>query len=80
MSGRDPKESAETGEATRWFEQLYADAEQGRAVVPWDRQEPHPLFVAWAEANLTGGRGQRAIVVGSGLGRTPSTWRRVGMR
>jgi hypothetical protein len=33
------------GDATGWFERLYAEAADGRAIVPWDRRAPHPLLV-----------------------------------
>ena len=35
------------GDATGWFERLYAEAADGRAIVPWDRRAPHPLLVEW---------------------------------
>jgi SAM-dependent methyltransferase len=76
MTGIDPDEyirrlraRGPSGEGpTDWFEPLYAGAVEGETVVPWDRGAPHPLLVQWAEARALSGRGQRAIVVGSGLG------------
>ncbi len=56
------------GDPTGWFEQLYAEAEQGRAVIPWDRGGPHPLLVEWADAQPPPEAGQRALVVGCGPG------------
>jgi len=56
------------GSPTAWFERLYADSRQGRAVVPWDRGQPHPLLVEWAERSPRRGDGARALVVGSGPG------------
>ena len=53
---------------TGWFEQLYAQAAAGQAVVPWDRGEPNPLLVEWAVGRPAPGRHQRALVVGTGLG------------
>ena len=35
---------------TGWFERLYAAAEEGEAVVPWDRGAPHPLLAEWTDA------------------------------
>jgi SAM-dependent methyltransferase len=76
MSGTDPDErsrnlaaeSIGAGDPTGWFERLYAGAEAGEEVVPWDRGTPHRLLVEWAEARgLTGG-GRPALVVGCGLG------------
>ena len=78
MTGIDPEEqtrvlaaeSLAVGDATGWFERLYAAAGEGNAVVPWDRDEPQILLVEWAErSGLTDGTASgRALVVGAGLG------------
>lgn len=57
-----------SGDATAWFERLYADAAAGRVVVPWDRDEPQRLLVRWASTRPTEGRGRPALVVGCGTG------------
>ncbi|WIM93252.1 methyltransferase domain-containing protein [Actinoplanes oblitus] len=59
-------QSLAAGDATGWFERLYAEARDGRARVPWD--------VAAASVNLRDfplppGEGRRALVVGCGPGR-----------
>jgi hypothetical protein len=51
---------------TGWFERLYTEAENGAAVVPWDRAAPQQLLVEWAQGR--DGTGRRALVVGCGLG------------
>jgi SAM-dependent methyltransferase len=56
------------GDATGWFERLYAAAEDGSAIVPWDRGRPHWLLTAWAQDRGLDGDGRRALVVGCGLG------------
>ncbi len=61
-------ESIRAGDPTGWFEQLYAGAEAGDEVVPWDRASPHRLLVQWAETQQLSGHGRRALVVGCGLG------------
>jgi SAM-dependent methyltransferase len=74
MTGSDPvaearrlaAEGLAARDATAWFERLYAAAEDGDAVVPWDRGAPHPLLLEWG-AGVEGG-GRRALVVGAGLG------------
>jgi SAM-dependent methyltransferase len=75
MTAQDPDEAArrvsrETlrdDDATSWFEQLYAEAAAGQAVVPWDRRAPHPLLKEWIEERPTL-PGSRTLVVGCGLG------------
>ena len=61
-------ESIGAGDPTGWFERLYAGAEAGEEVVPWDRGSPHRFLVQWAEARRLSGGGRRALVVGCGLG------------
>jgi SAM-dependent methyltransferase len=55
-------------EATAWFERLYAAAESGDAVIPWDKGAPHPLLEDWVRHARPEGRGRRALVVGAGFG------------
>ncbi|BCY10485.1 bifunctional 2-polyprenyl-6-hydroxyphenol methylase/3-demethylubiquinol 3-O-methyltransferase UbiG [Actinoplanes sp. L3-i22] len=59
-------ESLADGDATGWFERLYAEARDGRATVPWDVPS---ASVNLREFALAGGDGQRALVVGCGNGR-----------
>jgi SAM-dependent methyltransferase len=76
MAALDPEERAQvlaaeslrTGDPTGWFERLYAAAEAGQEVVPWDRGSPHRMLVQWAQARGITGEGRRALVVGCGLG------------
>ncbi|MEU4238339.1 class I SAM-dependent methyltransferase [Actinoplanes sp. NPDC026619] len=58
--------SPAAGDATGWFERLYAEAEEGRAEVPWDQPAATPNLVS---AGLAAGAGRRALVVGCGPGR-----------
>jgi SAM-dependent methyltransferase len=66
--GRLASQALSAGDPTGWFERLYAAAEEGAAVVPWDRGAPHWLLTAWAEEKALNGAGRRALVVGCGLG------------
>jgi SAM-dependent methyltransferase len=61
-------ESIAAGDATGWFERLYAAAEAGETTVPWDRGEPSRYLTEWAAASGVSGAGSRAVVVGCGLG------------
>lgn len=65
VSRRLAAESLAVDDPTGWFERLYTAADAGEAVVPWDRGGPHPLIVEWAEGRAAG---ERALVVGAGLG------------
>jgi SAM-dependent methyltransferase len=58
-------DSIARGDATGWFEMLYAAAEQGTTTVPWADLAPNPRLVS-ALAGLPGGR--RTLMVGCGLG------------
>lgn len=60
--------SLAAGDATGWFERLYAAGARGQVPVPWRRRQPHPLLAQWASARKLAGAGQRAVVVGCGLG------------
>jgi len=57
-----------SSDPTGWFEELYLAAEAGEAEVPWNRDEPNPRLVTWADTERIDGGGRRALVVGSGLG------------
>ena len=61
------------GDATGWFEQVYADAAAGKTSVPWDRGRANELLVQWASGQYRNGPlraadGDRALVIGCGLG------------
>ncbi len=66
------------GDATGWFDQLYAEAAKGQAVVPWDRGAPHPLLVEWFERHERGAT-KRTLVVGSGFGEDAAYLARQGL-
>ncbi|MDZ5445372.1 methyltransferase domain-containing protein [Micromonospora sp. 4G57] len=61
--------SVAAGDPTGWFERLYAEAERGEAVVPWDRDTPHSLLAEWTGRTGMDGAGRSAVVVGCGFGR-----------
>jgi SAM-dependent methyltransferase len=66
-------ESVTAGDATGWFEKLYAEAEAGDPVVPWADGEVNPHLLEWANATgLDGtrpdGTARTALVPGCGLG------------
>ncbi|HEV7753575.1 MAG TPA: class I SAM-dependent methyltransferase [Baekduia sp.] len=63
---------------TGWFERLYAAAQTGDAIVPWDRSGPNPLLQEWIEQRGLDGTGRRAVVVGAGPGHDAELLARVG--
>ena len=68
FSSQRAAESSAAGDPTGWFEPLYAAAAAGQTAVPWDRGEPSRYLTEWAAARQLRGDGNRAIVVGCGLG------------
>jgi 2-polyprenyl-3-methyl-5-hydroxy-6-metoxy-1,4-benzoquinol methylase len=62
------RESWKQDNPTGWFDKLYAAAHDGEARVPWAYMQPNPELIAWLDAQQIDGSGQRALVVGCGLG------------
>jgi SAM-dependent methyltransferase len=60
--------SLAAGDATGWFDKLYAAGAAGQVTMPWSRADPHPLLVEWARRAELTGAGRTAVVVGCGLG------------
>ena len=58
----------ENGEATAWFDRLYAAGAAGEVSMPWDRDDPQPLLRDWTRRERIKGAGKSAVVVGCGLG------------
>lgn len=57
-----------TRDGTDWFEPLYADAGGDARRVPWAREAPEPLLLAWLDQPGLEVAGSDALVVGCGLG------------
>ena len=55
------------GDATGWFEDLYATA-RAEDDVPWADGGPNAQLVSWLERSRPPADGRRALVVGAGLG------------
>jgi SAM-dependent methyltransferase len=60
--------SLAAGDATGWFDKLYAAGADGRVTMPWSRTNPHPLLAEWARREKLDGSGRTAVVVGCALG------------
>lgn len=61
-------ESIERGDATGWFETLYAEADGNNEKIPWADLEPNKFLVEFAKQTNLQGSSQSALVVGCGLG------------
>jgi SAM-dependent methyltransferase len=68
VSRRIARESLDRDDPTGWFENLYAAAAEGTAVVPWDRGTAHQLLTEWVDESEPDGTGKTALVVGAGTG------------
>jgi SAM-dependent methyltransferase len=60
------RESIASGNATGWFEQLYAESERDGFAISWVDLAPNPYLVDWLARHSAPGR--RALVVGCGYG------------
>jgi ubiquinone/menaquinone biosynthesis C-methylase UbiE len=56
------------GDATGWFEPVYAAAGENVTDVPWVDLEPNRHLLEWLERENVDGAGRRTAVVGCGLG------------
>ncbi len=61
-------EFAVRGDVLGWFEALYKESGGNTELIPWADLEPNRFFRTWAESTDLKGDGQRALVVGCGLG------------
>ena len=59
---------SERGDATGWFDALYAEAAGNHEHIPWADLEPNKFLKIWAEQTNLRGNGRNALVVGCGLG------------
>lgn len=70
MSADDDARRLQAANPEGWFEDLYAEADAGRAAVPWDQPHPQAHLVEWATENAPeNATGKTALVVGCGYGR-----------
>lgn len=56
------------GDATGWFEALYAEAGKNYAVVPWADLAPNSHLIHWSQNQAITGYQKNALVVGCGYG------------
>ncbi|MEU8225289.1 class I SAM-dependent methyltransferase [Kribbella sp. NPDC048915] len=68
VTRRIARASLDRADATGWFEDLYAAAAEGTAVVPWDRGTANPLLQEWVTESAPDGTDKTALIVGAGTG------------
>ena len=61
-------ESIESGKPLAWFEDLYLHAAGDPSLIPWADMATNPNLAEWLETERLSGGGQRALIVGCGLG------------
>jgi 2-polyprenyl-3-methyl-5-hydroxy-6-metoxy-1,4-benzoquinol methylase len=62
------REHLEAGDPVGWFEPVYRAARWEAGAIPWVGQRPHPYVLDWLDAPVAPPPGDRAVVVGCGLG------------
>ena len=62
------QEFVQRGDATGWFERLYAQAQGNEQSIYWAKMEVNPNLVGWLDRRNGQGKGQLALVIGCGLG------------
>ena len=68
MARRLAHESLARGDATGWFDVLYDAAQGDASQIPWADLRVNPNLAGWLGKRRPAGRGNRALVVGCGLG------------
>ncbi|WDD35987.1 class I SAM-dependent methyltransferase (plasmid) [Nostoc sp. UHCC 0926] len=61
-------EALEQEQPSAWFEVLYAEAKGDTAKIPWAKLTPHPYLQDWLTNHQPFASGQKALVIGCGLG------------
>lgn len=56
------------GDNTGWFEEIYKRAKESDSHPPWAYMQATPDLARWSDNNSLKGKGQKAIVVGCGMG------------
>jgi 2-polyprenyl-3-methyl-5-hydroxy-6-metoxy-1,4-benzoquinol methylase len=61
-------EALQKSDPSAWFEVLYAKAKGDTAQIPWAKLAPHPYLQDWLTNHQPFAFGQKALVIGCGLG------------
>ena len=74
------EQDVRTGKPLEWFEALYHQAEGDETRIPWADLEANPNLTSWLEREVGTPSGDRALVVGCGLGDDAECLQRFGFR
>ncbi|MBW4627033.1 MAG: class I SAM-dependent methyltransferase [Brasilonema octagenarum HA4186-MV1] len=61
-------EALQKAEPSAWFEVLYAEAQGDTTQIPWAKLAPHPYLLEWLTNHQQFVKGQKALIIGCGLG------------
>jgi 2-polyprenyl-3-methyl-5-hydroxy-6-metoxy-1,4-benzoquinol methylase len=61
-------EALEKEQPSAWFEILYAEAQGDATQIPWAKLAPHPYLQEWLANHQPFVGGQKALIIGCGLG------------
>ncbi|MBH8555576.1 class I SAM-dependent methyltransferase [Nostocaceae cyanobacterium CENA357] len=61
-------EAIQKSEPSSWFEVLYASAKGDTTQIPWAKLAPHPYLQDWLSTHEPFASGQKALIIGCGLG------------
>ncbi|WP_341532073.1 class I SAM-dependent methyltransferase (plasmid) [Nostoc sp. UHCC 0302] len=61
-------EALQKAEPSAWFEVLYAEAQGDTTQIPWAKLSPHPYLQEWLAHHQPFVKGQKALIIGCGLG------------
>ncbi|MBK1989444.1 methyltransferase domain-containing protein [Sphaerospermopsis aphanizomenoides BCCUSP55] len=62
------QEYIQAGKPTEWFEQIYSQANNDSAVIPWADMRPNHNLIQWLDDHHIQGQGKTALTIGCGLG------------
>lgn len=62
------QEALQQAEPSAWFDVLYAEAQGDATQIPWAKLSPHPYLQEWLADHQPFTLGQKALIIGCGLG------------
>ncbi|MBE9209741.1 class I SAM-dependent methyltransferase [Nostoc sp. LEGE 06077] len=62
------QEALQKAQPSTWFDVLYAEAQGDATQIPWAKLSPHPYLQEWLAHHQPFALGQKALIIGCGLG------------